>query len=388
MPAFEFFKSIQIFENLSMIFSRRAIALVALLVVVSSILCFFAMVCVHSISLRTQTLSMGNDILVHVKEHRDKLKKDHEMSTEFWRRPDGPVTLHHCKSLSEKHSSIHATTRFAIVSMLTSDTSRFYTLSAIKLAKSLRWWFSPEQMDLVMMVTDGFGISTNIDSDFFFTVMELEIAGWNIICKVPVIEPPSSNENNRFREIKIYSKLNIWALTEYDAILFLDSDTLVIRDLDRLFTTHLPRMKSAGMVFGAVRDRPVSMSHGFNAGVLLILPNASGNNSMGFSALVSSITSVPHDKGWAEQGLLNVIFKKNFYELPFVYNANLVSKLGEVDLWNWHRHEIAILHYTVSKGWMSIRHWNFFSSDDLLGLRSFCCWLHDTDDLCQLWDSV
>ena len=87
---------------------------------------------------------------------------------DFWQRPGGPANLHQCMGLSNKHSTIHATTRFAVVSMLTSDRYDFYKLSAIKLAKSLRWWFSPEEMDLVMLVTEGFGISTNIDSDLFF----------------------------------------------------------------------------------------------------------------------------------------------------------------------------------------------------------------------------
>jgi hypothetical protein len=369
-----------------MAFSHNAICLVALMVLITIFLGFFTMVYEHSITSRRQTMSMRNDILVHINDHHDNQKRRN--ITDFWKRPGGPTRIHHCKSLSDKHPAIYANTRFAVVSMLTSDNSRFYTLSAIKLAKSLRWWFPPEKMDLVMMVTDGFGISTHIDSDFYFTVMELENAGWNLICKMPVIEPASLVNKNRFHDIKVYSKLNVWALTEYDAILFLDSDTLVIRDLEKLFTAHFPAMERDGMVLGAVRDRPESLSHGFNAGVLVIIPRLPRKNSMDFPKLVQSIVTVPHDEGWAEQGLLNVIFKDNYYELPFVYNANLVSKLGEIELWDRHKEEIAILHYTVSKGWMSIRHSTFYIEDGLWGLKSFCCWLYDTDDLCQLWDGI
>lgn len=361
-------------------FSNASIVQLVLLIVFLLCAGFFTMIMEHSIISWGKSVTILNEIQAHRRAESHSADRVH--STDFWRRSEGPAQLHHCKPLSSQHPAVIATTRFAVVSLLTSDNTRFYTLSAIKLAKSLRWWFSPEQMDLVLMVTDGFGISTHIDSDFFFSVMELENAGWNVICKVPVLENQNEIVNNRFHRVKVYSKLNMWALTEYEATLFLDLDTLAVRSPIKLFTTHLPAMKQAGLTLGAVRDRPESWSHGFNAGVIMLTP-VTGANNFTFPVIVNSINSVSHDAHWAEQGLLNSLYKNNFYDLSFIYNANLASKMQELDLWNKHKDRAVILHYTVSKGWMSIRH--------LLSLNGFphlACWFHDTDDLCQLWDSI
>jgi hypothetical protein len=356
--------------------------LIALTVVMSLFLGIITMSFWQGVSSLSQALSLKQNILTHVMHHHTKETK----IMDFWQRPGGPANLHQCKPLSNKHSAVHATTRFAVVSMLTSDRSRFYTLSAIKLAKSLRWWFSLEEMDLVMLVTDGFGISTTSDADFFFNVMELQNAGWNIICKVPVIEHPNVVNTNRFHDIKVYSKLSIWALTEYDAILYLDSDTLVIRNPQNLFTVHYPAMKRTGMLLGAVRDRPDKFSHGFNAGVLLLIPTLV-NQSWTFHSMVERIASVPHNVDWAEQGMLNVIYKDSFYELHYIYNGNLVSKLQDTYLWSQYSNAISIVHYTVAKGWMSLRHLPMLSLD-FNSYEYFSCWYHDVDDFCGLWDSI
>ena len=360
-----------------------SLRLIALTVATSLFLGIMAMVFERGIRLQRQAALLRRDITVHVTDHLTKETK----TTDLWKRPDGPATLHQCMPFSNRHPMLHATTRFAVVSMLTSDSSRFYTLSAIKLAKSLRWWFPPEKMDLLMMVTDGFGITTNIDSDIFFSFMELEKAGWNIICKVPVIEHPNVVNSNRFHDIKVYSKLNAWALTEYDAILYLDSDTLVIRNPESLFTDHLPAMKHDGMMLGAAIDRPLYWSQGrFNAGVLLLAPTLT-NQSLTFTEIVESIVSVPHDVNWAEQGLLNVLYKDKFYVLPFIYNGNLVSKLTETGLWSQYGDAISVVHYTVAKGWMSFSHLSLFSSDHDLW-KYLSCWLHNVEEFCQLWDGI
>lgn len=357
--------------------------LIALTVAASLVLGIMAMVSERSISAQRQAISLKQDITVRMIDHRMKEGK----TTDLWKRPDGPAALHHCKPLSNKHKHVHATTRFAIVSMLTSDRSQLYTLSAIKLAKSLRWWFSPEKMDLVMLVTDGFGISTDTDSIFLLNVMGLENAGWNIICKVPVIENPKAGNLNRFHESKIYSKFNAWALTEYDAVLFLDSDTLAIRNPESLFTVHLPAMKSSGMMLGAVTDTPESWSQGrFNAGVFMLVPTLT-NQSWTFPKIVESIASVPHELYWAEQGLLNVLYKDKFQVLPFIYNSNVACKLNEPDVWNQHSSGMTIVHYTVAKGWMSLSHLSL-SSLDHDSWKCFGCWYHDVEELCKLWDSI
>jgi hypothetical protein len=268
---------------------------------------------------------------------------------------------------------VHATTKYAIVSLLSMDEQHFYTQSAIKLARSVRWWLSSEQVDLLMMATV---MPLDIDA-------ALQRAGWKI-CLVPVLEHAHNTTlttYNRFFEAKLYSKLNMWALSEYEGILYLDSDTLVIRDPSQLFTHHLPKMQMAGKTLGAVRDRPEIISKYFNAGVLLLSQDAKSLNP--FGRLTRGISQVPHDESQAEQGLLNVIYGKSYYHLPYIYNANLVSKMVEPDLWRRNENSISILHFTVSKGWASFRHFN-----PLNPISSFDCWWWSTADLCQLWEQI
>lgn len=271
-----------------------------------------------------------------------------------------------------------ASTRFAIVSLLTEDASSLYTQSAVKLARSIRRWHHPDHLDLIMMITDGFGITQQKPFVFHFDIGRLKAAGWSVVCRVPVIEHPAPSQESRFHTAKLYSKLNLWGLQEYDALLYMDVDTLMLRECSRVFTAHYPAMLRSGYELAAVRDRPAILERNFNAGVLLVIPRRPLHN------LIARINDTSHEKSWAEQGLLNVLYQDRFYELSYVYNANLVSKRDEPELWARYRNKIAIVHYTVSKGWESLRY--VWQTPDLS--RALSCWENDTDDFCRLWDRV
>jgi lipopolysaccharide biosynthesis glycosyltransferase len=74
---------------------------------------------------------------------------------------------------------------------------------------------------------------------------------------------------------------------------------------------------------------------------------------------------------WAEQGWLNIVFKDSFYELHYIYNGNLVSKLQDTYLWSQFSSAITIVHYTVAKGWMSFRHLSIVHYTVAKGWMSF-----------------
>ena len=281
------------------------------------------------------------------KQAWERVQRSHERNTftnslALWKRKDTPVVLNHCTKWGNK-KMIHAKTRYAIVSLISTDLEH-YVPSAIKLAKSVRWWFTADQMDLVMMMTNQNRAAH--DAHFKF---ELERSGWNI-CMIPVIDHTKNlifSPGNRFFKAKMYSKLNVFALNEYEAVLFLDSDTLVVNEPSLLFTHHLMEMKKARLNLGAARDSPVQLSHYFNAGVLLILFD---DKQLTFDNMIASISQVKHEANQAEQGLLNILYNNSFYVLPFIYNANLVSKAIEPEIWKHNSNDISILHYTVSKG--------------------------------------
>lgn len=329
-------------------------------------LLLLVMLAEHRMISHSRARTMGHEIVWRSRHHHPQGVVD----LDRWKRR-ALGGLHWCKAVSGAGPPV-ASTRFAVAALLTRDDSDMYTLAAIKLGLSLRWWFPPEQLDLVVMVTDSFGISQA--HDFASTrIRLLQGAGWNVFCQIPVVESPPSVPGSRFHDSRVYSRLNVWGLTEYDAVLSLDLDTLVVRDPSPLFTHHVPAMLAANQTLGAARDRPAHMSDSFNAGVLLVIPNEAV-----LTSLMAGVATVQHDVDYAEQGYLNAVFRGAFHELPFRYNANVVSRLYEPELW---RRDKSIAHFTVAKPWQSFRHLS-------LHHLPFLCWAWDVDDMCQLWDMV
>ena len=138
---------------------------------------------------------------------------------------------------------------------------------------------------------------------------------------------------------------------------------------------------------------PIIITSSSSSSLVAAVENHDRDQIWTFDKLVESIGSMPHKVEWAEQGLLNAIFKDAFHEMPYIYNANLLSKMDEPDLWRRYRNHITIVHYTVAKGWMSFRHFELVSTfvlhDEMSkAWKYFSCWKHDVDDFCQLWDRV
>ena len=253
------------------------------------------------------------------------------------------------KRLQACKGSVYGFTNFAFVSMITSsgrgamEELPLYVMGAAKLGVSIKRW---SNIDTVMMVVGGRVLpQQNL----------LVSAGW-IICYLDAIENPSSDVSNRFLSAKMYSKLHVWSLVEYEAVVMMDADTLVIRDPTPIFTHVYPSMKTSGALIAA--DTNTRTAHKnmfgqcfddqstFNAGVFVLIPNATL-----FESLKEGIHILPHIYEWAEQSLLNVYFKDSVYAMPFAYNANLAAILCEPDLWGREYSQLTILHYTVIKPW-------------------------------------
>jgi hypothetical protein len=52
-------------------------------------------------------------------------------------------------------------------------------------------------------------------------------------------------------------------------------------------------------------------------------------------------------------------------------------------LWEANEDHIVVLHYTVSKGWQNLKHFNVMDPAD-----SMHCWIRSTAELCALWEMV
>ncbi|CDY28292.1 BnaC03g66670D [Brassica napus] len=124
--------------------------------------------------------------------------------------------------------------------------SESYVCGAITLAQSLLK--TNTKRDLILLHDDSISITK---------LRALAAAGWKLrrILRIrnPLAEKDSYNEYN-------YSKFRLWQLTDYDKVVFIDADIIVLLNLDLLF--HFPQMSATG------NDVWI-----FNSGVMVIEPS-------------------------------------------------------------------------------------------------------------------
>jgi glycogenin len=136
-----------------------------------------------------------------------------------------------------------------------------------------------------------------------------------------------------------YSKIHAWGLTQYDRILLLDTDTLVMQNLDSIFT------RSKDEPIAAVQD---SVGDIFNTGVMLIRPDR---------ALCARMISrkgdvASYNKG--DQGFFNSFYGEHWRTLPSKYNVP-VHSMDSAYVRAGLPASVAILHFTAE-----VKPWNVF----------------------------
>lgn len=277
--------------------------------------------------------------------------------------------------------NVYANTTFAFVSMLSlfsgvENAVPNYIESSKKLGMSIRRFTN---LDLIMMIPvdeSEYKELTWIGHRIWWD--DIEKASWKV-CLVPVIDvTDSSVQNIRFYQAKLFSKLNAWNLLEYQGIVVLDCDMFCASTPVELFTYHFPRMLAENKTLGAHQDHPKghiktftmiitsqceAMDSYFNAGMLLIKPSR-----VEFSRLVHQMNGNHYNKDWCEQGMLNFEYGLSYYALPFKYNANIVSKYCEPDMWSTEKKNIVFYHFTVAKPW-----------------DEWACRFHHVEHECALW---
>ncbi|XP_039829714.1 UDP-glucuronate:xylan alpha-glucuronosyltransferase 2-like isoform X2 [Panicum virgatum] len=146
-----------------------------------------------------------------------------------------------------------------------------------------------------------------------------------------------------------YSKFRLWQLTEYERVVFVDADILVLRNLDALF--GLPQLAAVG------NDGPL-----FNSGVMVVEPSACT-----FEALVRQRRTVRSYNG-GDQGFLNEVFVW-WHRLPRRVNylknfwANTTGERALKErLFRADPAEVWAIHYLGMKPWTCYRdydcNWN------------------------------
>ncbi|KAB1220252.1 UDP-glucuronate:xylan alpha-glucuronosyltransferase 2 [Morella rubra] len=181
--------------------------------------------------------------------------------------------IHEVYDLSNIQRSTKTAKREAYAAVLHSTEA--YVCGAITLAQSLLQ--TRTKRDLILLI-DKFISNSTRDA--------LVEAGWKLRLIKRIRNPRA--EKNSYNEYN-YSKFRLWQLTDYDKIIFIDSDIIVLRNLDLLF--HFPQMTATG--------NDVSI---FNSGIMVIEPS-----NCTFRVFMDRRKDVISYNG-GDQGFLNEVF--------------------------------------------------------------------------------
>lgn len=133
-----------------------------------------------------------------------------------------------------------------------------------------------------------------------------------------------------------FVKLRLWELEEFERVIFLDADTLVIRNIDRLF--GYPEFAAAPNLYETLAD-----FHRLNSGVFVARPSRRS-----FAAMLEQLDQP--DRFWrrTDQTFLESYFP-DWHGLPYIYNTLQYVWFNLPQLWDWQR--IHVIHYQYEKPW-------------------------------------
>ena len=174
------------------------------------------------------------------------------------------------------------------------------------------------------------------------TLCSLREVGW-IPRAVKSIPPPFQGTSPHL--IHQFTKLTLWNMTEFDAIVYLDVDTLVLDDISHLHELVVDPSRTR-FEFAAVADNwHGKFAYHFNSGVLVLHPSTAVFNEF----LRTMTQPANYYPTMADQAFLNAFFQLRYLQLPVIYNVNLAMYSAYPDLWTRLQGDFKIIHFTVVK---------------------------------------
>ncbi len=133
-----------------------------------------------------------------------------------------------------------------------------------------------------------------------------------------------------------FAKLRLWQLEEFDRVVFLDADAIVIHNIDRLF--GYPEFAAAPNLYESLAD-----FHRLNSGVFVAKPSRRT-----FDAMLQALDQP--DAFWprTDQTFLQTYFP-DWHGLPYIYNTLQYVWFNLPQLWKWDA--IHVIHYQYEKPW-------------------------------------
>lgn len=142
------------------------------------------------------------------------------------------------------------------------------------------------------------------------------------------------------KRLRNFSKLRLWELEQFEKVVFLDADALVIKNIDILF--EYPAFLAAPNLYAGLAD-----FHRMNSGVFTARPS----RQMFFSMLVELDRPGAY---WqrTDQSFLEFYFgtrQGSILGLPYTYNTLQYLWFNMPELWRWET--IHVIHYQFEKPW-------------------------------------
>ena len=151
------------------------------------------------------------------------------------------------------------------------------------------------------------------------------------------------NNNHWYRA---FGKIVIWNLTQFDKIVYLDADMLIVQNCDELF--EYPDMSAAQMI--SIIDDKFEFVDYFNSGVMVLNPN-----NQTFLDLVELAETNTNSQICNDEFLLITYFNdwmsRNDNKLPITYNIATIDYNVILDKLSINSSDIKILHFSCKKPW-------------------------------------
>lgn len=133
-----------------------------------------------------------------------------------------------------------------------------------------------------------------------------------------------------------FAKLRLWEFEQFERLVFIDADAIVVRNVDRLL--DYPEFSAAPNLYAELADM-----HRLNSGVFVARPDRRT-----YAAMLARLDAP--DAFWrrTDQTFLEA-FYPDWHGLPYTYNTLQYVFFNLPDLWCWP--QVRIVHYQYEKPW-------------------------------------
>ena len=217
--------------------------------------------------------------------------------------------------------------KFALATFVSSNDNKYMEMARVLLYSYKK--VMKLNVDFIAIVIKGY-----LSYD---TKCLLKQVGWKVV-EVERIQSIKIDKYNQQQWKDVFTKLQIAKLIEYQKILFLDADCLVLQNVDELFYLQTDFAAALDFSSGVLRSN-------INIGVFVIRPSLCL-----YYTLLSNMKKVNQYGYFYEQDYFNWLMKYKMIRLSLKYNAMHTIFSRYLNIWNKElRTSYKIIHFTMIK---------------------------------------